>query len=46
MKQTALAGVDTIARDAVETMVEVLVGAKVGKAEIAKAVEAAMAEGA
>jgi F-type H+-transporting ATPase subunit b len=45
VKQAALAGVDTIAKDAVETMVEVLVGAKVGKAEIAKAVEAAMAEG-
>lgn len=46
VKQAALAGVDAIAKDAVETMVEVLVGAKVEKAEIARAVEAAMAEGA
>ncbi len=46
VKQAALAGVDTIAKDAVETMVEVLVGAKVGKAEVAKAVEAVIAEGA
>ncbi len=46
VKSAALQGVDEIARDAVETMVEVLVGAKVGKAEVAKAVEAAMAEGA
>jgi F-type H+-transporting ATPase subunit b len=44
VKQTALAGVDAIAKDAVETIVEVLVGAKVGKAEIARAVEAVMAE--
>jgi len=44
VKQQALAGVDQIAKDAVETMVEVLVGAKVEKAEIARAVEAAMAE--
>jgi F-type H+-transporting ATPase subunit b len=44
VKQQALAGVDQIAKDAVETMVEVLVGARVGKAEIARAVEAVMAE--
>jgi F-type H+-transporting ATPase subunit b len=46
VKAAALAGVDSIAKDAVETLVEVLVGAKVEKAEIARAVEAAMAEGA
>ncbi len=44
VKTRALAEVDAIARDAVEAMVEVLVGIKVGKSEIAKAVEAAMAE--
>jgi F-type H+-transporting ATPase subunit b len=44
--QRALADVDAIARDAVEAMVEALVGASVGKVEVAKAVEAAMAEGA
>ena len=44
VKQAALAGVDAIAKDAVETIVEVLVGAKVGKAEIAKAVEAVIEE--
>ena len=46
VKEQALASVDQIARDAVETMVEVLVGARVEKAEIARAVEAVMAEGA
>ncbi len=46
VKQAALAGVDAIAKDAVETMVEVLVGAKVGKAEIARAVEAVIGESA
>ena len=45
VKQAALAGVDAIAKDAVETMVEVLVGAKVGKAKIARAVEAVITEG-
>jgi F-type H+-transporting ATPase subunit b len=44
VKAEALSGVDQIARDAVETMVEVLVGSKVEKTQIAKAVEAAMAE--
>jgi F-type H+-transporting ATPase subunit b len=44
VKSEALSGVDQIARDAVETMVEVLVGARVEKAQIAKAVEAAIAE--
>ena len=46
VKAAALAGVDAIAKDAVETMVEVLVGAKVGKDEVARAVEAVIAEGA
>ncbi len=46
VKQQALSGVDAIAKDAVETIVEVLVGAKVGKAEIARAVEAVISEGA
>lgn len=44
VKQRALSDVDAIARDAVEAMVEALVGASVGKSEVAKAVEAAMAE--
>jgi F-type H+-transporting ATPase subunit b len=44
VKERALAGVDAIAKDAVEAMIEVLVGTKAGKAEVAKAVEAAMAE--
>lgn len=44
VKSRALGEVDAIARDAVEAMVEVLVGAKVGKAAVASAVEAAMAE--
>jgi F-type H+-transporting ATPase subunit b len=43
VKSRALLEVDTIARDAVETMVEVLVGTKVEKATVASAVEAAMA---
>ncbi len=46
VKVAALQGVDAIAKDAVETMVEVLIGAKAGKDEIARAVEAVMAEGA
>jgi F-type H+-transporting ATPase subunit b len=45
VKSRALADVDSIARDAVEAIVEALVGTKVGKAEVARAVEAAMAEG-
>jgi F-type H+-transporting ATPase subunit b len=44
VKTRALGEVDAIARDAVEAMVEVLVGTKVGQAEIANAVQAAMAE--
>jgi F-type H+-transporting ATPase subunit b len=44
VKTRALAEVDAIARDAVEAMVEALVGTKAGKSEIARAVEAAMAE--
>ena len=44
VKARALSEVDAIAKDAVETIVEVLVGTKVGKAEVASAVEAAMAE--
>jgi F-type H+-transporting ATPase subunit b len=44
VKTRALGEVDAIARDAVEAMVEVLVGTKVGQAEIAIAVQAAMAE--
>ena len=44
VKTRALGEVDAIARDAVETMVEVLVGARVGKDTIASAVQAAMAE--
>ncbi len=46
VKTQALAGVDAIARDAVEAIVEALVGVQVGKAEVASAVAAAMAEGA
>jgi F-type H+-transporting ATPase subunit b len=44
VKASALSEVDSIARDAVEAMVEALVGTKAGKAEIASAVQAAMAE--
>jgi F-type H+-transporting ATPase subunit b len=44
VKTRALADVDSIARDAVEAIVEALVGTKIGKPEVAKAVEAAMAE--
>ena len=44
VKTRALGEVDAIARDAVETMVEVLVGARVGKDTIASAVQAAIAE--
>ena len=44
VKSRALGEVDAIARDAVETMVEVLVGSRVGKDTIASAVQAAMAE--
>jgi F-type H+-transporting ATPase subunit b len=40
----ALAEVDAIAREAAEAMVEVLLGAEAGKAEVAEAVAAAMAE--
>jgi F-type H+-transporting ATPase subunit b len=46
VKAEALAGVDAIAKDAVEAMVQTLVGTKVDKAAIARAVETAMAEGA
>jgi F-type H+-transporting ATPase subunit b len=42
VKEQALAGVDTIARDAVETMVEVLIGTKADKTAVAGAVQAAM----
>ena len=38
MKARALAEVDAIASDAVEAIVEALVGTKAGKAEIASAV--------
>ena len=44
MKSRALAQVDAIAKDAAEAMVEVLIGAGIGKAEIASAVDAALAE--
>ncbi len=44
VKERALGEVDSIARDAVEAIVETLVGTKAGKAEIASAVQAAMAE--
>jgi F-type H+-transporting ATPase subunit b len=43
VKARALGEVDAIARDTVETMVEVLVGSRVGKDTIAGAVQAAMA---
>jgi F-type H+-transporting ATPase subunit b len=43
VKDRALSEVDAIAKDAVETIVEVLVGTKVGKAEVESAVAAAMA---
>jgi len=46
VKAQALAGVDAIARDAVEAIVEALVGTRVEKAQVASAVAAAMAEGA
>ena len=46
VKSQALAGVDAIARDAVEAIVEALVGTKVEKAQVASAVSAVMAEGA
>jgi F-type H+-transporting ATPase subunit b len=46
VKTQALAGVDAIARDAVEAIVESLVGTKVEKGQVASAVAAAMAEGA
>jgi F-type H+-transporting ATPase subunit b len=44
VKTRALAEVDAIARDAVEAIVEALVGTKVGKAEVASAVASAMTE--
>jgi F-type H+-transporting ATPase subunit b len=44
VKAGALAQVDAIAKDAAEAMVEVLIGAGVAKAEIARAVDAALAE--
>lgn len=44
VKTRALAEVDTIARDATEAMVEVLIGGGAGKSEVAVAVDAAMAE--
>jgi F-type H+-transporting ATPase subunit b len=43
VKERALSEVDTIARDAVETIVEVLVGTRAGKEDVAKAVSAVMA---
>ena len=46
VKTEALGSVDAIARDAVEAIVEALVGTKVEKAQVASAVAAAMAEGA
>ena len=46
VKNQALAGVDAIARDAVEAIVEALVGTKVEKHQVASAVQAAMAGGA
>jgi len=45
VKAQAFSSVDAIARDAVEALVEALVGTKVEKAAVARAVEAAMAEG-
>jgi F-type H+-transporting ATPase subunit b len=44
VKTSALADVDAIANDATEAMVETLVGGEVAKSDVAKAVEAAMAE--
>jgi F-type H+-transporting ATPase subunit b len=44
VKASALAEVDAIAREATETMVEVLLGAGAEKAEVAEAVKAAAAE--
>lgn len=44
VKASALGEVDSIARDAVEAIVETLVGTRVGKDAIAGAVQAAMAE--
>jgi F-type H+-transporting ATPase subunit b len=44
VKERALGEVDSIARDAVEAIVETLVGTKAGKADIASAVQAAMVE--
>jgi F-type H+-transporting ATPase subunit b len=44
VKTSALGEVDSIARDAVEAIVETLVGTKAGKDTIASAVQAAMAE--
>ena len=44
VKSRALGDVDSIARDAVEAIVEALVGTKIGKPDVARAVEAAMAE--
>jgi len=44
VKERALGEVDSIARDAVEAIVETLVGTKAGKDTIASAVQAAMAE--
>lgn len=43
VKERALSEVDAIARDAVETIVEVLVGTRAGKEDVAKAVAAVMA---
>ncbi len=44
VKDRALAEVDAIARDATEAIVETLVGARASEAEIARAVETALAE--
>jgi F-type H+-transporting ATPase subunit b len=44
VKARALSDVDAIAKDAAEAMVEVLIGAGVARADVAKAVEAALAE--
>ena len=44
VKARAIGEVDSIARDAAGTLVEVLIGMPADKAEIARAVEAAMAE--
>jgi F-type H+-transporting ATPase subunit b len=43
VKAQSLSDVDSIAKDATEAMVEVLVGGEVAKSDVAKAVEAAMA---